>query len=666
MADTDEPQQNETAASSPASSNHPQSDPKAAKDRSCPFCGQAFTSSSLGRHLDLYIKPKNPKPADGIHDVVEIRKLRGGITRRQPKSGAKSGSVMRESSGTPSISVHASHSRESGSGLRHAEDSPAASPVQSRDKGSCGVGMNSGNWSVSGVINNLPPLAPSRKDTATPAFSQAHRIQEMRRDTMPSPRTRQPADHAADPTWRLHEQAEIGRAAEMALREVLGSVQAARRKLAPDEPIYSDVDFFALTFPGLCLAILPAPPTIFSPAPFASHDSWSLSPPGQTEFASLNRHLQTRTNEMHQLDPTIPADSTIFRHNAHIQGAFANWQLMSVKDKTASWEIQTLQAFTTAQRRADKLQVELETARQRIAHLEAEYDRLSRCQLPRELLARTPHTTSLSTAVANNLLASQAQRQTPASEADYDADALLSHWRDIVRSVARPRPAPEPRPQAQTYASSILRQNTQDHGYGGDIIANGSVFAVNGSMERTGDAFGMPVRSNTHAYIENASGKDFVSYETPPQQGAIVGSGSGVNSPQMQQAGYVYRGEVPDVDGGAEMDGHGQHERRGGGDAALDVSHVFDDSITSFSSTPVPGAGQGKVDRDALGRQSRFVQAANDGGGGSGGDDDNRARLNGNGKRGIDTLTPHGAGAANGRIDGGGKGAKEVRLYREQ
>ena len=31
---------------------------KAPKDRSCPFCNQAFTSSSLGRHLDLYIKPK--------------------------------------------------------------------------------------------------------------------------------------------------------------------------------------------------------------------------------------------------------------------------------------------------------------------------------------------------------------------------------------------------------------------------------------------------------------------------------------------------------------------------------------------------------------------------------------------------------------------------------
>lgn len=62
---------------------------KAPKDKNCPYCGQAFTSSSLGRHLDLYIKEKNPKAPDGIHDVDEIRKIRGGITRRQPRGGSR-------------------------------------------------------------------------------------------------------------------------------------------------------------------------------------------------------------------------------------------------------------------------------------------------------------------------------------------------------------------------------------------------------------------------------------------------------------------------------------------------------------------------------------------------------------------------------------------------
>ncbi|KAJ2989622.1 hypothetical protein NUW58_g3381 [Xylaria curta] len=80
-----------TAAESPAAQKT-----SAAKDRQCPYCGQAFTSSSLGRHLDLYIKEKNPKPPDGIHDVDAIRKMRESITRRQPR-----GSLVRRDASNP-------------------------------------------------------------------------------------------------------------------------------------------------------------------------------------------------------------------------------------------------------------------------------------------------------------------------------------------------------------------------------------------------------------------------------------------------------------------------------------------------------------------------------------------------------------------------------------
>ncbi|KAF5016070.1 hypothetical protein F66182_12366, partial [Fusarium sp. NRRL 66182] len=48
-----------------------------AKDKECQYCHQAFTSSSLGRHLDQYLFKKKP---DGIHDVEEIRRIRSSIT----------------------------------------------------------------------------------------------------------------------------------------------------------------------------------------------------------------------------------------------------------------------------------------------------------------------------------------------------------------------------------------------------------------------------------------------------------------------------------------------------------------------------------------------------------------------------------------------------------
>jgi len=73
-------------------------DDAASKGRECPFCHQIFTSSSLGRHLDLYIRPKNPKAPDGIHDLTEIRAIRGKITRRQPRSNVKKNDDGDESS----------------------------------------------------------------------------------------------------------------------------------------------------------------------------------------------------------------------------------------------------------------------------------------------------------------------------------------------------------------------------------------------------------------------------------------------------------------------------------------------------------------------------------------------------------------------------------------
>ncbi|KFA80431.1 hypothetical protein S40288_07055, partial [Stachybotrys chartarum IBT 40288] len=55
---------------------------RATKNRKCPYCKQPFTSSYLGRHLDSYVKKENPKPADGIHDVEKIRKVRSQVIRR--------------------------------------------------------------------------------------------------------------------------------------------------------------------------------------------------------------------------------------------------------------------------------------------------------------------------------------------------------------------------------------------------------------------------------------------------------------------------------------------------------------------------------------------------------------------------------------------------------
>lgn len=195
----------------------------APKDKHCSYCGQLFTSSSLGRHLDLYIKEKNPKPPDGVHDIEEIRRMRGGITRRS----ARTSSVKRESL-TPA------HSKPSPPGSqRSASDAgqggscgapmaPALAPAPAPAAPSAASaparqpmrGFNEPSWRATGVMRDIPPAS------SEPAASGVDRM-DGRRDSVRKVKT------GIEHKEKMREVYEQGRAAELALREVLDSVRVA-------------------------------------------------------------------------------------------------------------------------------------------------------------------------------------------------------------------------------------------------------------------------------------------------------------------------------------------------------------------------------------------------------------------------------------------------------
>jgi hypothetical protein len=200
------------------------SKPGAAKDRNCPFCGQAFTSSSLGRHLDLYIKERNPKPADGIHDVDAIRKMRGGITRRQPRGslarqdtstpGTPTGSTARRSPGTESTVSRPSIPKDG----QYVVDQAAKYPYRTA-------------WEVTGVINDLPPAngePAGAWDENTGQQDQARRQSVQQR--APS---RVAQKQQLDARQKLADAVDTARAAELALRELLSSWRAAKSVYYP-------------------------------------------------------------------------------------------------------------------------------------------------------------------------------------------------------------------------------------------------------------------------------------------------------------------------------------------------------------------------------------------------------------------------------------------------
>ncbi|KAF2434316.1 hypothetical protein EJ08DRAFT_500250 [Tothia fuscella] len=361
--------------STPQSSNDANG-PKIAKDRNCPFCGQAFTSSSLGRHLDLYIKPKNAKPEDGIHNVEEIKRMRGNITRRQSRI---SGGGKRDSSTPAPSSVAGSVAGRGGNDganatvrqiLENAATQQAKSPsmVTQFGKEGTGIRINKLGWESTGVINDLPPRLEPRP--------------EGRRD-MPR---HQLLKSDLDQRQKVAEELENGRAAELALQEVLGSVRDASTWYS-GRGLF-EFDFFALNFPTLCLRILPAPTTIFSPTPFPTPDSWSIDPPTQIQYDALIRTVEDRGRVAHkqwQARPSSTASDTtaqlpqelsnLTRIYTHITEAFNHWDGLSDEQRRETWQLETLRNYTRAEEERKEAQNAITSLRRQIDHLSQSLER---------------------------------------------------------------------------------------------------------------------------------------------------------------------------------------------------------------------------------------------------------------------------------------------------
>lgn len=166
----------------------------APKNKQCPFCHESFTSSSLGRHLDLYIREKNPKPADGLHDVDKIHEIRSAITRRQPRRSTRAF----DSANTPNTSISQTDNPHNN----------LTSPygLHTNDKQSKWA-FNKPTWEATGVITDLPP---------TPTLGMNHNLQENS------------SRNGAILRKRMREDRTRLRATELALQELLDSVNSAK------------------------------------------------------------------------------------------------------------------------------------------------------------------------------------------------------------------------------------------------------------------------------------------------------------------------------------------------------------------------------------------------------------------------------------------------------
>ncbi|KAK4155719.1 hypothetical protein C8A00DRAFT_31472 [Chaetomidium leptoderma] len=389
---------------------------KAVKDKSCPYCHQAFTSSSLGRHLDLYIREKNPKAPDGLHDVEAIRKIRHNITRRQPKGAAVSRRATSASVGTPGTV-----SRKSPVS-RGAESSVARSPLSPRDASQVGAAAGSAypfkfRWEDTGVINGLAVRkGRASGDAAGDGTGRGARSGLSQRSV-----SRQSLKQQLDTRQQIQDAEDRSRAAELALRELLGSLRAAKHQI-DDESMPFDFDPFSLDFPALTLQCLEPPPTLFASTQHPTPTSWSILPPGQTQLKALYAYFQdefkrwkvacaaatTALSEELAYPPSLnpartdtkaevrQAEQTAEKMEKHVydhlEATYSIWNGLAQEQREQLWRLELARGVGRKQKEVGKLKEGKHLLRQENTNLKTQIEQLTRLQQPREFKITPPST----------------------------------------------------------------------------------------------------------------------------------------------------------------------------------------------------------------------------------------------------------------------------------
>ncbi len=427
----------------------------AAKDRECPYCHQAFTSSSLGRHLDLYIKDKNAKPPDDLHNVEEIRRMRGNVTRRQARSSAgKRESSAASSKLTPFRDQRSPSTQGGFANMQHSDGAPGRTV------------LNRLNWHSTGVINDLPPVP--REDE--------------------SPFGRRPSRGTSVKQEIIHKQnaldeRERARAAELALQEVLGSVKAAKYVEAQSLQSHADssissmrahppspfnFNFFSLSFPELCLQCLSAPHTLLAGSAVPDPFSWSLETPKPVYHDILREWLGSKLKELQPRGKSHHFPNQIIQPNGtnghsqesegtgeveekyyqHLTSVYESWKTLTEKQKQDSWRTECAKAFAREQEKHKKSIRSLELAEQEIQHLRS------------QLAHRNPydHSTEYTHFGISPLPLSRETAKNIPELPSYEA--LLSRWRT---RLAHQRSVQNPLPPLTPWATATPPNLSNDH-----------------------------------------------------------------------------------------------------------------------------------------------------------------------------------------------------------
>jgi len=211
--------------------------------------------------------------------------------------------------------------------------------------------FNRMNWQATGVINNLPPRPSSSLSRELP-----------RPDLV---RGHQDLAHGGS-----FEERENAHAAELALKEVLKRIQTARSRSAKD--LLFDFDPLTLSFPALCLRILPASTTLFSTLPIETAESCPLGVPGNDAYDAVARIMIEGLAHASELHGISQGEQPYI---IHLNRVYHQFMTLSNIDKERIWHIELHRHLRTAN-------TSLQAATASMQHLQHENEQL-RAQIER-------------------------------------------------------------------------------------------------------------------------------------------------------------------------------------------------------------------------------------------------------------------------------------------
>ena len=229
----------------------------------------------------------------------------------------------------------------------------------------------------------------------------------------------------------------------------------------------------ALDFPSLALHCLPPPPTLNQSHPLPSTSSWSILPPGDSQYQALRTHFSsaihnwrvscaiatTTPREDFSYPPpelfNLPEDPSEVAQRAeavamdlesrisdHLHQAFGHWNSLTPQRRTELWTLELARSVGKKAVEVETLKKEKELITQEAAHLRIQVDDLSRLQHPREFKLLAPTTIPLDSTIMSHLAESGLNMSSTGFNImdrnlhlDAVVDKVIGRWKGVVKEA---------------------------------------------------------------------------------------------------------------------------------------------------------------------------------------------------------------------------------------